>query len=121
MTAAQSVAERRPIATRQSRWAQSVASALARSGISPNTISILGMLACVGAGVALAATARTDGIAQRLLWLAAAVFVQLRLMANMFDGMVAIQTGKSSPLGELFNEIPDRISDAAALIGFGYA
>jgi phosphatidylglycerophosphate synthase len=56
-----------------------------------------------------------------MLWLAGAVLVQLRLAANMFDGMVALETGKASPVGELFNEIPDRISDAAALIGLGYA
>jgi phosphatidylglycerophosphate synthase len=54
-------------------------------------------------------------------WLAAAVFVQLRLLANLLDGMVAIGSGKASRLGELFNEVPDRVSDAATLIGLGYA
>jgi phosphatidylglycerophosphate synthase len=39
----------------------------------------------------------------------------------MLDGMVAVASGHTSSLGELFNEIPDRISDAATLIGFGYA
>jgi phosphatidylglycerophosphate synthase len=52
---------------------------------------------------------------------AAAVFVQLRLLANMFDGMVAIETGKASPTGALYNEVPDRVSDAAMFIGAGYA
>jgi phosphatidylglycerophosphate synthase len=47
--------------------------------------------------------------------------MQLRLMANMLDGMVAQRRGVASPVGELFNEIPDRVSDAAALIGAGYA
>jgi phosphatidylglycerophosphate synthase len=56
-----------------------------------------------------------------MLFVVAAVLVQLRLMANMLDGMVAVETGRASPLGELYNEIPDRISDAAALIGLGYA
>ena len=35
--------------------------------------------------------------------------------------MVAIDSGKASSVGELFNEIPDRISDSAILIGAGYA
>jgi len=47
--------------------------------------------------------------------------VQCRLLANMFDGMVAIESGKVSPVGELYNEVPDRISDMAILVGFGYS
>ena len=38
----------------------------------------------------------------------------------MFDGMVAIETGKASPTGALYNEVPDRVSDAAMFIGAGY-
>jgi len=45
----------------------------------------------------------------------------LRLLANMFDGMVAVAAGRTSRLGELFNEFPDRLSDAATLVGLGYA
>jgi phosphatidylglycerophosphate synthase len=39
----------------------------------------------------------------------------------MFDGMVAIARGVTSPVGELYNEIPDRLSDSAVLIGLGIA
>jgi len=39
----------------------------------------------------------------------------------MLDGMVAIESGRSSPVGELYNEVPDRVSDAAILVGFGCA
>jgi phosphatidylglycerophosphate synthase len=46
--------------------------------------------------------------------------MQLRLLANMLDGMVALQTGQASPVGELFNEIPDRVSDTVIMIGAGY-
>jgi phosphatidylglycerophosphate synthase len=35
--------------------------------------------------------------------------------------MVAVESGKGSPVGELYNEVPDRVSDAATLIGLGYA
>lgn len=56
-----------------------------------------------------------------MLWLAAAVLIQLRLLANLFDGMVALATGRSSPVGQLYNDVPDRISDAAVLVGLGYA
>jgi phosphatidylglycerophosphate synthase len=49
------------------------------------------------------------------------VLIQLRLIANLLDGMVAIESGRASRVGELFNEVPDRVSDAAVLIGLGYA
>jgi phosphatidylglycerophosphate synthase len=39
----------------------------------------------------------------------------------MLDGMVAIEAGQASPVGELYNEVPDRVSDVATLIGAGFA
>ncbi len=54
-------------------------------------------------------------------WVVAAVLVQLRLLANLLDGMVAIESGQASRVGELFNEVPDRVSDAATLVGLGFA
>src|SRR6266568_2786173 len=67
--------DRRPIATRNRKWAQS-------------------------------ATA----------WLASR-----NVTANMLDGMVALASGRASKTGELYNEIPDRVSDAAVFIGAGFA
>jgi phosphatidylglycerophosphate synthase len=79
------------------------------------------MVAGLAAGAALAATAHLDGLPQRFAWVAAATLVGVRLLANMLDGMVAIGSGTSSAVGELYNEAPDRVSDSAALIGLGYA
>ncbi|MCU1407306.1 MAG: hypothetical protein JWQ43_3609, partial [Glaciihabitans sp.] len=73
------------------------------------------------AGAALAATAHTDGWAVRACWLGAAAFVQLRLIANLLDGMVAVEGRKGGPTGDLWNEAPDRVSDVAIFIGAGYA
>lgn len=78
------------------------------------------MVCGVAAGVALALTASAPAW-ERAAWLAAAVLIQLRLAANMLDGMVAIESGRASPLGELYNEVPDRVSDTATLVGAGYA
>ena len=39
----------------------------------------------------------------------------------MLDGMVALASGRASRLGELYNEVPDRVSDTATLIGLGCA
>ena len=113
--------DRRPIASRNTRWAHALAGALARRGVSPNAISVAGLVAGCLAGVAFAATAWTEGWAYRLCWVAGAVGVQLRLLANLLDGMVAVASNRTSKVGELYNEFPDRLSDAATLIGLGYA
>ena len=110
--------DRRPIATRNRKWAQAATVWLASRNVSPNTISIAGMCACIVAGIALAATSIAD---DRILWIIAALGAQLRLTANMLDGMVALASGRASKTGELYNEVPDRISDAAVFIGAGFA
>lgn len=112
--------DRRPIATRDRAAAQRIAQWLADRNVSPNLISIFGMLAGMAAGVALAATSVASSL-DRAAWIVGAALVLLRLLANMFDGMVAIERGRASPVGELYNEAPDRVSDAATLIGLGYA
>jgi phosphatidylglycerophosphate synthase len=112
------VIDRRPIATRNRKWAQAATTWLAARNVSPNAISIAGTCACIVAGIALALTSISD---YRILWLVAAVGVQLRLTANMLDGMVALASGRASKTGELYNEVPDRVSDAAVFIGAGFA
>ena len=110
--------DRRPIATRNRKWAQSATVWLASRSVSPNAISIAGMCACIVAGFALGLTSVHYN---RVFWLVAALGAQLRLTANMLDGMVALASGRASKVGELYNEVPDRVSDAAVFIGAGYA
>ena len=113
------VADRRPIAARERPLFQRIAHELAVRQITPNAISMAGMVAGILAGAALSATRVPELTAAGFL--VGAVCIQLRLMANLFDGMVAVEQGTTSPVGELYNEIPDRVSDAATLIGAGYA
>lgn len=115
-----STADRRPIAARNLRVFQSLASALARAGVSANAVSGAGMVFGIAAGICLSRTsAEPEWI--RSFWLAAAAFVQLRLLANMLDGMVAIERNAASKIGELYNEVPDRVSDYSTLVGLGYS
>ena len=116
-SAAQTI-DRRPIATRNRKWAQLATAWLAARNVSPNAISIAGMCACIAAGIALGLTSITY---HRIFWLIAALGAQVRLTANMLDGMVALASGRASKVGELYNEIPDRVSDAAVFIGAGFA
>src|ERR1051326_428410 len=110
--------DRRPIATRNRKWAQSATAWLASRNVSPNAISIAGMCSCIAAGLVLGLTSLEPN---RIFWLIAALGAQLRLTANMLDGMVALASGRASEIGELYNEVPDRVSDAAVFIGAGYA
>src|SRR5437870_2463229 len=112
--------DRRPIAARDLKGMKAIASWMARKGFSANGISTAGMVFGILAGSTLFLTSRLPDF-HRLLWISGAVFIQLRLLANMFDGMVAIERGTASKVGELFNEVPDRVSDSATLIGLGYA
>ena len=109
---------RRPIASRDLAFSHRITDFLVHLRVSANAISVSSAVFGVGAGLAYAATTASNA---RGLWLAGATLVLLRLLANMFDGMVAIQSRTSSAVGELYNEVPDRVSDTAILLGVGYA
>jgi phosphatidylglycerophosphate synthase len=112
---------RRPIAARERNWAKASARTLAAAGISPNAISLAGLVFAITAGFALWSTGQTYGVARVAGFLVAASLIQLRLLCNMLDGMVAIDGGRQSPYGELFNDVPDRFADLAIMIGAGYS
>ncbi|MEZ5442619.1 MAG: CDP-alcohol phosphatidyltransferase family protein [Lysobacterales bacterium] len=108
------MAERRPLKSRASRWAGWLTQRCLQWGLTPNQISLLSIAsAVVGAG---------------LMWLdygwslvLAAICVQLRLLCNLLDGMVAVEGGQGTPSGALYNEVPDRVADSLFLIAAGYA
>ena len=114
-------AGRRPVAVRGLAVSRAAASWLIHRGASPNAISFAGMVAGLTAGAAFASTPEVPPAAARALWLLGALLVQLRLVANLLDGMVALGRGVASPAGELWNEVPDRVSDTAVLVGVGLA
>ena len=114
-------AGRRPLKSRDVPIFRSAAAGLARVGVSPNAISFTSIVFSILAAAAFAATPYATDSAVRAVWLAAALLIQLRLLANMLDGMVAVEGGKGGPTGDLWNEAPDRIADAAILIGAGFA
>jgi phosphatidylglycerophosphate synthase len=108
---------RRPLKTRASAWAGFVASILVKSGISPNMISVLSIVFASAAGVVFYAI--SNGFLSHWYFLMAALFIQMRLLCNLMDGMVAIEGGKKSATGDLYNEVPDRIADVVILAGAG--
>ena len=107
---------RRPIASRHNRLVIGLVSFLARKSFpTPNQISCLSILfAAIGALALLF----WPGIYGLVL---CAVGIQLRLMCNLLDGMVALEGGKKTATGEIFNEFPDRVADTLLIVSLGYA
>jgi phosphatidylglycerophosphate synthase len=110
------LSNRRPLKSRSTGWAARLTRLVLRTGLSANAVSITGIgFAAAGAAALVLAPG------SHWWWLAAALFIQLRLLANMLDGLVAVEGGRSSPTGALFNEFPDRIEDCLLLVAAGYA
>jgi phosphatidylglycerophosphate synthase len=113
---------RRPLKSRNTKWASAIASYLAKAGIRPNFISVAGTVFAAASGVSLWFAGHT---AQNWHWsvllILAVCGMQLRLLCNLFDGMVAIEGGFKTKAGEIFNELPDRFSDAFIFIGAAYS
>jgi len=76
----------------------------------PNYISVASVVMSIAAAGCLVSG----------LYLPAALFIQLRLLCNLMDGMVAVEGGRGSASGEIYNDLPDRISDILILAGAGY-
>ncbi len=93
---------------------------LTRMSVTPNSISAASIGMALGGALGFVAA----GHAWLPPWLGlttAAVFIQLRLVCNLMDGMVAIEGGRKSATGGIWNEAPDRFADSFLLIGAGLA
>lgn len=110
---------RREIASRNTKWADSVARWLAVRNITPNQISMLSVLFSALGGGALILSCFTS-FSFYFSLIIYVLGIQLRLLCNLFDGMVAVEGGKKTPNGDLYNDIPDRFSDMFLIIPAGY-
>jgi phosphatidylglycerophosphate synthase len=115
-------AARRPIKARNSRWAADAASYLAHRDVTPDTISIASVGFAALAALAFIALRYTQSaLAQAFWFLVAIAGIQGRLVCNLLDGMVAIEGGKKTKSGVIFNDLPDRIADPLIIVPVGYA
>src|SRR3954454_12798931 len=113
--------DRRPLKTRDRGWAKALASTLVRARIRPNAISVFSVVFALGAAAAFIASRDAEGVQRVVLLVAAALCIQLRLLCNMLDGMVAVEGKMASKTGDIFNELPDRIADPLIIVSAGYA
>ena len=121
MTALAASASRRTLATRNRRWARTLAARLATAGVRPNSVSIAGVVFAGVSAVTFYVSAGCAAEIRAVLLLVAAACIQLRLLCNLLDGMLAVECGLKTPAGELFNELPDRVADVMILAAAGYA
>jgi phosphatidylglycerophosphate synthase len=114
-------ADRRPLKTREKPWAKALAAGLAKRGVTPNAISLWSIAFAGLAMVAFIGTRWSPLPPVRAGFLVLAVIgMQMRLLCNLMDGMVAVEAGAGpSKLGELYNDVPDRLADVLIFIGAG--
>ena len=112
-------APRRELATRRAGWAAALARSLAQSGVQPNAVSVAGIGFAALSGLAFALAPGLDRDLRAAMLFAAAAGIQLRLLCNLLDGMLAVEQGLKSKTGDIYNEVPDRIADIVILLGAG--
>ena len=114
---------RRPLKSRKTGWAIFLANWLVKKSVNPNHISLAGIFFAGVAVVFLFLGVQAQIESENRVWFyfLAALNIQLRLLCNMLDGMVAIEGQRQSKVGDLYNELPDRIEDIIILVGVGYS
>lgn len=91
------------------------AAALARAGISANTVTVTALLISVAQGAWLALQ---PGAVLPLLVMPLTLF--LRMALNAIDGLMAKEHGLATYQGAVFNELSDVIADAALYLPFAF-
>lgn len=110
---------RRPIGARTHDLSINAAKWLTERQIKPNWISWASIgFAAISALSFFVAGALTD-LGRSFFLLLAILGIVARLLANMMDGMVAVEGGLGESDGPVWNELPDRISDALIFVGAG--
>lgn len=87
-----------------------IGQALRRTGLSPDHLTIVGLLVGIGAGIAIGAGR---------LWIGAALVV-LAALPDLLDGALAKASGQSSQRGAFFDSTVDRVTDMFLLGGLAW-
>ncbi|RJL34589.1 phosphatidylinositol phosphate synthase [Bailinhaonella thermotolerans] len=81
---------------------------LARAGVTPNMITVVGTLGVVASALALYP-------AGQLWW--GSVLITVFVLFDLLDGVLARQTGRTGPFGAFLDSTMDRLADAAIFSG----
>jgi archaetidylinositol phosphate synthase len=83
-----------------------------RAGLTPDAVSVLALLAAVGAAVSFYAAGET-----RLAYLLGAVLVASNGLLDLLDGALARELDTSSEAGDLLDHVLDRYADIVIVAG----
>lgn len=111
--------DRRPMRARENKWVKATALWLTRAGAQPNQVSASSVLFASLSGTSLVLAATTAGTWAVVWFAAAGVFIPLRGLCNLCDGLMAIEGGLRTRSGEIFNDLPDRLSDSIVFVAAG--
>ena len=89
------------------RFTTPTARILAKTGVTPNTLTVMGFMVSVAAGVLIATE----------YFLAGGLVVLFAGAFDLIDGPVARATGKTSKFGGFLDSTLDRLSEAAIIAG----
>jgi phosphatidylglycerophosphate synthase len=116
-----SVKDRRPIRARENKRVKATAAWLVRAGVRPNQVSLLSVVFSGLSAGCLFLAARSEPSWAIALFIAAGVFIPLRGLCNLCDGLMAVEGGLKTKSGAIFNDLPDRVSDPLLLVAAGYS
>ena len=97
------------------RLVEPLADVLVARRVSPDVLSLVSI---VVAGIGGASLALSPSVPALLL--VVPVAAAIRLVLNLLDGMVARRLGPGRPVGELWNEVGDRIADLLFVGGLAF-
>ena len=117
----QGTGSRRDLKSPRPPWAQALARRVCAWGVTPNTVSVLGLVFSLLAAVCLMkASEFSSRRAASGVWLGAAACIQLRLLCNLLYGIMEIEGGSKRAVGGLYNEALDCMADPLLLMAAGY-
>lgn len=108
---------RRDVASRGKFIFHQITRKLIQIGLTPNMVSVASMVFAFIAAVGIYISSIEYYILGLIL---ALIGIQLRLVCNLIDGLMAVEGGLSSPAGELYNDVPDRFSDWFIILSMGF-
>ncbi len=92
------------------RGLEPVGRGLHRLGVSPDVLTMTGVVVSIGAGMAIADGRLTLGL----------LGVILSGLPDILDGTVARSSGRAGPRGAFFDSVCDRVADAALFTGIAW-
>jgi hypothetical protein len=101
-------------------WGHNLGRFLAQHNVTPNDISLLGVMFAATAGAAFYFSWQPDPMDRLLMLLLAAAAIQLRRLCGALHAIVSRESAQPPPHA-IFFDFPNRIADALMLVPAGYA